>query len=433
MKKIVVMLMSFVLIMLISSLVLAAGGGGGGGSSSSSGSSSSGGSSGGSGTGPFLTGLKCDDKGQLIFQQKPKVEPVVVYYVPDGTVMIDVLGEWDGTTFTSDEALFVKAGKYMVVDMQNGNKTIDCPGFKFSCKIVNLKLNDCVIDDEKLLAHFTLDKADVKDLEYTFVESYAKKLTYKKGSHSKDLDGLKVLEKGNNLFELEVPSFNFDGVLQISHPACLGKYYVYTKINCDKKETKNDNSNDEKKDFNENSGKKVKCGGYVDINDRVKCRLQLSEKDRLEPENFLPEECIAKSDLSEKENCITLYRSVQECWDFPSGTSRINCVQRVLKLGDILTEKANCNALDSGKRDNCNKELKEKVYGLVKFRFYNLEEQAEGFMAEGKLSLEDLTTFVVKMEDYKLNFNKASSKEERKALLARAKLDWLELLKKVKK
>ena len=173
----------------------------------------------------------------------------------------------------------------------------------------------------------------------------------------------------------------------------------------------------------------MKCGGYLDIADRVKCRLRLREVQAAEYENFFPEECKVRND---QEACLQVYQAVQECWDFPNGPSRIACVKRQLKLGEIPTERANCNALDAGKRENCNIELREKAHGLIKFRLYNLEEEAEELMEDGKLGEEEVTAFVVKMEESKLAFNKATTKEERRAVILGARKAWIELMKKVK-
>lgn len=414
-------------LIIVASLVLAAGGGGGGGSSSSGSSSSGGGSSSssGGGSGIYFSNLKCSDAGVLSFKQRPMVKPVVAYNLDDGSI-IEVEGMWDGPSFVSEEAELWKKGKYELVDLKNGNKTVECPGLAFSCKQVVLSLKKCVYDDGQLEAEFTLRNASKDDVKFEF-QTEDKKLVHSKTSFSSELSALSVQLLGNENYLVLVKGLEASQV-QVSLSRCVGKHYIYEKIDCVKKKDKKDLDG-----VQAVSGKALKCGGYMDIQDRVKCRLQLREEQRNEYENFFPEECKARADVAAQEKCLEVYQAVQECWDFPNGQARINCVKKVLKLGDIITERANCNGLDVGKREDCNNELREKVYALVKFRLYNLEEEAEEFMEDGELSLDDVTSFVVRMEQHKLAFNKAVSKNERKTILVSARQDWLDLLQKVNK
>lgn len=234
--------------------------------------------------------------------------------------------------------------------------------------------------------------------------------------------------------------------LQIMHPDCVGEYYVYSKIGCMKKGNKNETTSDknvqdkskaeenpEKKSevLKEEPGKKLKCGGYLDINDRVKCRVSLREEQSGEWENFFPEECKAWKPENQPK-CLEFYTSVRECWKFENGNARINCVKRQVKLADLLTEKANCKALEIDKKEQCNKDLKDKVNAVVKFRLYNLEEEAERFMEQGKIAKDDLVDFVVKMEFSKLEYNIAKDKQEKKNIILKARKAWIELVKKIK-
>ncbi|MDO8510754.1 MAG: hypothetical protein Q7S55_01165 [Nanoarchaeota archaeon] len=411
-KKQYLYLLFTLLILLTSVSVIAAGGGGGGG----------GGSGGSGGISPY-SDLKCSDTGILSFTSGAVWG--VTIDDPDGNEKI-VSGSWRSNKFTSDEALMVKAGKYKVKDPKSGNKTVECPGLAFSCTLMKLQLQECRQLQDKIHTRFVLEGIGTssEDLDYQFKQQDSSRLFKRsKNSISSDLKDFKITKNSSGTFVLEAELSPAIETMQVSHPRCVGQYYVYSKINCSGEESVAIPEQ-------EQNGQKLKCGGYLDIADRVKCRLQLREEQADEYENFFPEECKARNNSVDQEQCLKVYTAVQECWDFPNGPSRIACVRRQLKLGEILTEKANCNALDAGKRENCNQELREKAYGLIKFRLYNLEEEAEELLEEGKLSEEEVTAFVVRMEESKLAFNKATTKEERRAIILQARKAWIELMKK---
>lgn len=425
--------LSILIFFVMSTIAVAAGGGGGGGGSSGGGSSgggSGGGGSGGGGSGPFLNKVICDDSGKISFLQAPQTKPVKVRF-PD-TKMVEVPGEFVGNAFTSEEAIFVKSGTYTLIDPVNGNESVECPGLKFSCKLFQLGIEECFKDGKEVAVKFSLQNGSTDDLKYQFslpaqkVGFAPRVLMYSKDSFSSELKDLKVIRSGAH-YLLRVPELTGITEVQISHPLCVGKYYKYSKIDClEQKITEEGLKAQEKK------GEKMKCGGLMEIQERVRCRLQLRKEQREEYENFLPEECKAHTDVAVQEECVEYYQAVQECWDFPNGPSRFNCARRALKLGDILTEKANCNALDAGKRENCNEELREHGYAMIKFRLYNLEQEAEKLMEEGKLSQEEVVAFVVKMEEKKRWFNGAETNEERRNIIMDARNDWIGLVRNVK-
>lgn len=466
-RKHIVFLITVVLIISsVAVLVIAKGGGGNPSppppspppSSPDSSPSSSGSSSGGSGV--YFYGLTCDSRGVIAFNKKPRFETVEVESVDDGTILKDIKGTWDGFKFTSDEATLLKAGKYMIRDPQTNDLTVDCPGLKFSCKLVELFIDECFVaenNDEpklsKISAKFTLKNADSADLKYEFEKNDGKLISAGKTSRSSELKALSINKIENDSYSLEVPDAPEVKTLQIMHPECVGEYYVYSKIGCMKKgnvqkETKDKNEKKDDETKTQETGKKLKCGGYLDINDRVKCRISVREEQAGEWENFFPEECKAwKPETQPK--CLEFYTSVRECWKFENGVARINCVKKQVKLGEILAEKANCNALkaedksandDRNDSDNkkistkeqCNKDLKYKINAVVKFRLYNLEEEAERWLEEGKIAKDDLVDFVVFLEKSKLEYNKAQNKEEKKALILKARKAWIELVKKIK-
>ena len=455
-RLILVLLVALILFISLFTFVIAAGGGGGNPSPppspppSSPGSSPSSSSSTSSGSGVYFYGLTCDNRGVIAFNKKPRFESVDVENVDDGTILKNIKGTWDSFKFTSDEATILKAGKYTIKDPQTNDLTVNCPGLKFSCKLVDLFIDECFYtenkDDSKLSkisAKFTLTNSPVEDLKIEFEKKDGKTIGHSKTSKSSELKELKVTSLGENKYSLELENAQEVKLLQISHPHCVGEYYVYSKIGCMKKnsdkkieasavkgveDTENAGQKKETEAAKQEHGKNLKCGGYLDIDDRVKCRVSLREEQEGEWENFFPEECKAwKPETQPK--CLEFYTSVRECWKFENGIARINCVKRQVKLTDVLTEKANCNALDENKKEQCNKDLKYKVNAVVKFRLYNLEEEAELFYEEGKITKEDLVNFVVFLEKSKLEYNKAQNKDEKKAIILKARKAWIELIK----
>ena len=215
-------------------------------------------------------------------------------------------------------------------------------------------------------------------------------------------------------YHLQVKNAPTVSELQITVPQCVGKYYRYTTMKCvEKGETP----------APEETGGKLKCGGYLDIEDRVKCRLDLREEQADEYENFFPEECRSWKD---QKKCVQLYKAVQNCWKLPNSIARISCLQGKVGIINVREQKSAC-----GEDQACLQKLREDVYTLIKLRLYNLEEEAEEWMEEGKLSKDDVADFVIKMEQSKLAFNQAQNKQERKQVIMQARQYWLELVKKV--
>ena len=400
-------------ILLLIPLIFAAGGGGGGGG----GSSSSGSGGGGGGSGPYLIALHCDDKGVLSFQQAPPIKPVRVERV-DGRFNLTISGEWDGTSFTSEEAEMLEAGEYIIRDSRNGDKTVKCPGLKFSCRLVNLSLDSCTIDNNALAATFLFQGpgTTLEDLEYKFTPlNSPRTLTYSKGGRSSELNSLQVAKSGLVTYALTVHNPPSVHTLQVSLPQCVGKYYVYSKMRCVEEGESSVTVLD---------GTVSKCGGYLDLPDRVRCRLDLREEQADEYENFFPEECRSWED---QQKCVQLYRSVQNCWELPNSVARISCLQGKVGITNVREQKSGC-----GEDQTCLQKLREDVYTLIKLRLYNLEEEAEEWMEDGKLTSEEVADFVVRMEESKLAFNQAQNKQERKQVIMQARQYWLELVRKVK-
>lgn len=123
---------------------------------------------------------------------------------------------------------------YTLSDPKNGNKTVECPGLSFSCKLVELGLQSCFYENDKLTAVFTLfgKGASVDDLQFRFQkENSPQFLLYNSISFSSELKNLQISEK-NKGYILTVANVPDISGLKVSYPRCVGKYYVQEKIDC---------------------------------------------------------------------------------------------------------------------------------------------------------------------------------------------------------
>ncbi len=379
----------FILLLLVG-IALAVGGGGGGGSGSSSG--------GGSGC-AGICNLQCKDNGAVSFDAIPKPDSVNAID-PSGNAF-SVPGAWSGISFESDEALFVKAGRYTI----NGN-SVDCPGLVFSCRLAKITIISAEKANGKIKFKYKVENSSLDNIKYEF-ESGSRILFYEKNARSSELKDLMTTEV-NDEYVVELSDINIKKV-QVKDTRCTSRYIVAASS-----------------DFTSASPERTfLCADLLSMFDRVKCRLSLSPSER---ENelkvvYLPEECRA---LQEKRNkCIALYDSLQKCWKF-DGEARINCVKNEIRSGDIKEEKNKC------KDDACLSTLKEKVYSLIKFRFYNLEEKAERMLEDGT-DINIVSDFVTSIELKKQEFNSAKSFEERKKIILEVRDLWREFLDAVKK
>lgn len=219
-------------LILSASLVLSAVSGGAGGGLGSPGEISSSSSSSGSSDIYFIWG-SCDDTGKISFKQKPKVTPVILER-EDGT-NLTIAGEWEGTTFVSEEAEIVEEGKYIIHDPKNGNQSINCPGLKFSCRLVELELQQCVYDKGKITAYFTLFGVNVspKNLLFEFETREPNRiLKFQENEISPELKGIEVNHLKENQYQLSIADAPLVSSLKMSYNGCVGKYYFRSKADC---------------------------------------------------------------------------------------------------------------------------------------------------------------------------------------------------------
>ena len=172
----------------------------------------------------------------------------------------------------------------------------------------------------------------------------------------------------------------------------------------------------------------LKCHNLGTMKERVECRLRLTDAD-LKKElqiAYLPEECRALNNDAEKEDCVLLYSKSQQCWGLPIGNLRNNCLKKILDIKDIKEEKQSC------KNPACFASLKKKSYALIKFGFYDLEERAENLYEKGLISKEKAAEIITELEQDKVAFNQAASKEQRKQVILETKKSWNEFVLSLK-
>ncbi|MBI4407017.1 MAG: hypothetical protein HY565_00775 [Candidatus Kerfeldbacteria bacterium] len=164
----------------------------------------------------------------------------------------------------------------------------------------------------------------------------------------------------------------------------------------------------------------LQCGDKPELRDRVSCRLNLTPlamSRELEIE-YLPEECRAITAAAAQATCIERYQSFQPCWEFTTSDERIECAKDVLGLSATLTDDINACA-----SAECLANLQDRVYQLIKFRLYELEERAEE-LAEQGANLDTVTDFVVLVIEQKIAFNQATSFEQRRQAILAVRAGW---------
>lgn len=173
---------------------------------------------------------------------------------------------------------------------------------------------------------------------------------------------------------------------------------------------------------------KLKCSSLSSVSDRVRCRLRLTDE-VLSSEiqiQFLPEECRTIPSIAQRETCVQQYATVQKCW-IHQGEDRVSCVKKSLRVGDIASQKRNCKG-----DQKCLTNVKNRVYQLIKWRFYNLEERAEEMLEEGRASEDQVTSFITDLETKKAAFNSAKTKIDRRQIILDVRTRWQQFKKELK-
>lgn len=170
----------------------------------------------------------------------------------------------------------------------------------------------------------------------------------------------------------------------------------------------------------------LKCGNLATLQARVRCRLELSPEE-VEQEyavQYLPEECRAIAAGARQSACVEKYKSFQPCWEKPVGDERVACAQQVLGLTKSTDELVRqCR----GQRA-CQLAVQDKVYDLIKFRFYELEERAEELLEAGAVDVGQAATLVAAIEEQKAAFNAAEDNRERQQVVYAVRRTWQEFV-----
>ena len=141
---------------------------------------------------------------------------------------------------------------------------------------------------------------------------------------------------------------------------------------------------------------KYKCSIIGAMNERIKCRLKLTEENEY---NYLPEECRALVNES-RETCVANYKKSRQCWTSTKDGERFDCARKSFGLtGTVAAQKAQCDGRTGTERANCILQLRDRVDAVVKFRIYNLEDKAQRLKEKGLVDLETVTDFVTAMLD----------------------------------
>ena len=178
----------------------------------------------------------------------------------------------------------------------------------------------------------------------------------------------------------------------------------------------------------------LQCGTKTDLRDRVFCRLNLApagvaQELKLQ---YLPEECRVIKDHDGQETCEERYKSFKPCWDVPAGESRFECARKALALGPAISEEVKtCQGKKGSAQVACKTAVKDKVFGMIKFRFYDLEQRAE-HLAERGADLGAVADLEKTIEEKKQVFNQAATNDERRQIVQDVRAVWRGFVAKVK-
>lgn len=419
-------LVSLLLAAALGVLVSAAGGGGGGGGEGGGG---GGGSSGGGGGGAALqsdeiVNAQCADDGSIRFTIKNFSAITVLHEATNQSIALK--GKWEGnenTEFRSDEALFVLPGEYVLWSKATKKVRVNCPGLVFACSLIAFENVSCMLTPEALIAGVRVrNDSNLSNLKLNFHTS-AGIFSYTDKSSSSIFKGISVSQKGEDISWTLAGKHDDFLSFEVIHQLCIGKRYLYARTNCTSQGAALSTSVSSPAVSPKGLAiepQQLKCGGLLDIADRVRCRINL-ESEQKEYENFYPEEC---RNHKAPDACYALYRAVASCWDLPSYQQREACLAK--NVGLSSAQKACADEV-------CRREEHDKRLAMIKLRFYNLEEQAEILEKRGLLGKEALISFVVFAEETKKAVNAARTKAEIEQQIRNAQQRWSALMKEVKK
>ncbi len=354
--------------------------------------------SGGGSTSPF-SAVTCYTDGSITFEMSQPMD-IISSNTHTGE-SFSVPGSWNLGMFTSDEGIF-KEGTYNITDRNKITRAFTCPQIQRVCKWIQLVNASCIQNSSGIVARINIiNESNGTTLKFNFKRGNTlfSATTQERNLELKDLH----ITQDESSFILTLNHSLDVDTFEVVHTACLGKRYLYIQVPCTSSVSSTSILASPLP-----SAEKSKCGGLLDIQDRVRCRVNLQSGFN-DYENFYPEECKTHVD---GDACYTLYKSVSPCWKEYTSKERIACLQKTLET-------------------NSKQSPREKILTLTKLRLYNLEEQAETLEQYGLLNKEDMIMFTVAIELKKKEFNTATTTTDRKKVIQDARALWQELMKKV--
>lgn len=170
----------------------------------------------------------------------------------------------------------------------------------------------------------------------------------------------------------------------------------------------------------------LKCGQLGTLQERIACRLELTEEEATTENNILyfPEYCKVEKSQEEKIQCIARYQSFGPCWNTTSS-DRPECAKKVIGLQSAQDESATCFLPGSTEEQTtCASVLKEKVEHYVIFALYELEFHAETLLESGKLTRSQVVDLEVYIEQQKQRLDEVTTVSEWKTIVQETKSYW---------
>jgi len=189
---------------------------------------------------PFIA--KCDDSGAVTIRSNQNIN-CQIYASKDRKEWFHVPGEWnkDLTIFSSEDMVLNDKFSYGLKIVYPGfNYMFDtyCPGYKFSCKELNISINSCYKRAGVFSADFnSVNHNGIYDLKYIFETGKGNLIVHESLMHSKETENMTIGYLGDNHYFLNLKTkFNITK-FSITHDKCSNKdnkYYKYVEMQCNK-------------------------------------------------------------------------------------------------------------------------------------------------------------------------------------------------------
>ncbi len=188
---------------------------------------------------PFIA--KCDDSGAVTIRSDQKIDGKV-YGTKDRQTWFEVPGKWndDLTIFKSEDMILNDNFNYRLKIDSPGVYIVDtyCPGYKFSCKELNISINSCYKRAGVFSADFnSVNHNGIYDLKYTFETNKGKLVVHGPLMYNKETEDMTIGYLGDNQYLLNFKT-DFEIIkFSVTHDKCDSKndnYYRYAEMYCNK-------------------------------------------------------------------------------------------------------------------------------------------------------------------------------------------------------